>query len=244
MKVIIPIVGSDNIGRNTDYILSLYEIERKTVFQYICDFLSTIENAEFIVILRRRDIMRYHFDQIVRLLIPDVTIVVADGDTKGSACSCLLAIDHLDLDEPLVICSSNQLFNDDPAKIMNYFTEYDYDGGIVIFEDIHPKYSYVRLDEDDLVVEAAEKRPISKNATAGFYYFKRAGDFVDGAINMIMKKDAVNDRYYLCPIYNELILKQRRVGVYRIDRKDYFLFKEQEGIDAYRMLLREGKSDD
>ena len=49
MKVIIPIVGNDTLENNTDYMLSLYEIERKTIFQYCYDFLKPIENAAVIV---------------------------------------------------------------------------------------------------------------------------------------------------------------------------------------------------
>ena len=246
MKVIIPIVGNDTPENNTDYMLSLYEIERKTIFQYCYDFLKPIENAEFIVVLRKQDIKMYHFDQIVKLLIPDAKIVVAEGDTKGSVCSSLLAIDYINDDEPLVISSSNQLFLANTNDIINYFMEKDYDGGIVTFEDIHPKFSFVKLDENGLVVEAAEKRPISKHATAGFYYFKKGSDFIESAINMIAKDASVNGLFYLCPVYNEMILKQKKIGIYSIDRNDYFLLKTQSGIDAYKQYLKteRGKNND
>lgn len=237
MKVLIPIVGNDKMSGNTDYMLSLYEIERKTIFQYVYDFLSPIEDAEFIVILRKQDVKNYHFDQIVKLLIPDVKVVIADGETKGSVCSCLLAIDYIDDDEPIVISSSNQLFVGDTNAIIKEFMEKDYDGGIVTFEDIHPKFSFVRLDENNMVIEAAEKRPISKHATAGFYYFKKGSDFVESAISMISKDAAVNGKYYLAPVYNEMVLKQKKIGIHSIDRDDYFLLKEKSGIEAYRKYL-------
>lgn len=242
MKVIVPIVGNDTLENNTDYMLSLYEIERKTIFQYCYDFLKPIENAEFIVILRKQDIKKYHFDQIVKLLIPDVKIVVAEGDTKGSVCSSLLAIDYIGDDEPLVISSSNQLFLANSNEVIRYFIEKDYDGGIVTFEDIHPKFSFVKLDENGFVIEAAEKRPISKHATAGFYYFKKGSDFIESAISMIAKDASVNGKFYLCPVYNEMILKQKKIGVYPIDRNDYFLLKTESGIDAYRQYLKSKKA--
>lgn len=238
MKVIIPIVGNDTLESNTDYMLSLYEIERKTIFQYCYDFLKPIENAEFIVVLRKQDIKKYHFDQIVKLLIPDAKIVVAEGDTKGSVCSCLLAIDYIKDDEPLVISSSNQLFLANANDVINHFIEKDYDGGIVTFEDIHPKFSFVKLDENGLVIEAAEKRPISKHATAGFYYFKKGSDFIESAIGMLSKDASVNGLFYLCPVYNEMILKQKRIGVYPINRDDYFLLKTEGGIEAYKQYLK------
>lgn len=241
MKVIIPIVGNDSLENNTDYMLSLYEIERKTIFQYCYDFLKKIDNAEFIVVLRKQDIKKYHFDQIVKLLIPNVKIVVAEGDTKGSVCSCLLAIDYIADDEPLIISSSNQLFLADANDIVKDFIKNDYDGGIVTFEDIHPKFSFVKLDENGLVIEAAEKRPISKNATAGFYYFKKGSDFIESAISMIAKDASVNGLFYLCPVYNEMVLRQKKIGVYPINREEYFLLKTHEGIEAYKQYLKEQK---
>lgn len=246
MKVIIPIVGNDSLENNTDYMLSLYEIERKTIFQYCYDFLKPIKDAEFIVVLRKADVKRYHFDQIVKLLIPDAKIVMAEGDTKGSVCSCLLAIDYIEDDEPLVISSSNQLFLANANDVVNEFIEKDYDGGIVTFEDIHPKFSFVKLDSEGLVIEAAEKRPISKHATAGFYYFKKGSDFIESAISMLAKDASVNGLYYLCPIYNEMILRQKKIGIYPIERQDYFLLKTEGGIEAYKQYLKEqrGKKND
>lgn len=246
MKVIIPIVGNDSLENNTDYMLGLYEIERKTIFQYCYDFLKPIKDAEFIVVLRKADVKRYHFDQIAKLLIPDAKIVIAEGDTKGSVCSCLLAIDYIKDDEPLVISSSNQIFLANTNEIINEFIEKDYDGGIVTFEDIHPKFSFVKLDKEGLVIEAAEKRPISKHATAGFYYFKKGSDFIESAISMLSKDASVNGLFYLCPVYNEMILKQKRIGVYPIEREDYFLLKTEGGIEAYKQYLKDqrGKKND
>jgi hypothetical protein len=40
------------------------------------------------------------------------------------------------------------------------------------FKSTHPKWSFARLDQDGLVEEVAEKKPISDNATVGIYYYK------------------------------------------------------------------------
>jgi len=126
-------------------------------------------------------------DKIVELLEPNAKVVVSEGDTQGSACTTLLAIDYIEDDQPLIIAPSNQLFIDNANDIVKYFMKEDFDGGIVTFEDVHPKFSYVKIDENGLVCEASEKRPISKHATAGFYYFKKGKDFVDSTIKMISK---------------------------------------------------------
>lgn len=240
MKILLPIVGSEQADKETQYIKNLYEIERKSILQYVYESLKQIEGAEFIVIIRRKDILNYHLDDMIRLLIPNVKIIIADGATSGAACSCLLAVDEISEEEPLIIAGGDQLVTRNLNDVVLEFIERDYDGGVVIFDDIHPRWSFVKLDENNLVIEAAEKRPISRNATTGFYYFKRGKDFVESAEQMIKKGASVNGQYYVCPSFNQMVLKNRRIGVYRIDKREYFNFNKQKGIEEYEKYLKEG----
>ena len=128
-------------------------------------------------------------------------------------------------------------------QIIEFFEKNNFDGGIVTFEDVHPRWSYVKVDSESHVIEAAEKRPISKHATAGFYYFKRGSDFVESAENMILKDVAINNNYYICPAFNEMILKQKTIGIYEIKKSDYFNFKEQKGIEEYEKFLNARNND-
>ena len=237
MKVILPFAGHDVVP-GTDYSLSIYEIDGKTIVEHITDHLRRIHNAEFVVLLLREDCRRYHLDSIIRLLLPEAKIIYMDAMTQGSACTCLLAIDEIEPEEPVVIAASNQLFLDDPEQILQEFMQEDADGGMVIFKDVHPKYSYVKMDDNGLVIEAAEKRPISMNATAGFYYYRRGVDFVDSTVNMIAKNAQVDGKYYICPSYNEMILAGKKIVTHSIDRNNYFLFKEENGMEDYRKYLR------
>lgn len=237
MKVILPFAGKEIIPE-TGYHLPIYEIGGKTVAEHLSNHLGRIENAEFVALVLRDDCREYHLDSIIRLLLPDAKIVYMDGMTQGSACTCLLAIDEISDDEPVLIAATNQVFLDDPNKIIRYFEDQEADGGVVIFKDVHPKYSYVKLDENGCVIEAAEKRPISMNATAGFYYFRHGSDFISSAVKMISKNAHVNGKFYLCPVYNEMILEGKKILSWPIARENYFLFKEANGIEDYRKYLR------
>lgn len=238
MKILIPIAGNNMIDEKNQYIKSLYEIEKKTILQYVYESLNYIENAEFLIVLKREDTLRYHLDDMVRLLIPGVEVVVADRATQGAACSCLLAVDRISDEEALLIVGSDQLLNINLQEVIDDFEKRGLDGGVIVFDDIHPRWSFVRLDEDGYVVEAAEKRPISRYATTGFYYFRRGGDFIDAAEQMIKKGASVNGQYYVCPCYNEMILKQKKIGVFQISKEDYFNLNQQKGIDDYEAYLK------
>lgn len=238
MKILIPIAGKNTADDKSPYIKTLYEIEKKTVLQYVYESLNQIHNAEFIVVLRHEDVLNYHLDDMVRLMIPQVEVIVADGPTQGSACSCLLAIDQIEEDEPLLVVGSDQLLNINLQTVLDDFTLRDLDGGVIVFDDIHPRWSFVKLDENELVIEAAEKRPISRNATTGFYYFRKGLDFINAVEQMIKKGASTNGQYYVCPCYNEMVLQQKKIGVYRISKKDYFNLNQQKGLDDYEAYLK------
>jgi dTDP-glucose pyrophosphorylase len=110
------------------------------------------------------------------------------------------------------------------------------DGAIVTFPSTHPKWSYV-LVEGGQVVAAAEKRPISPDATVGLYYFRRVQHFVEAAENMLVKNASLHNEFYVCPVYNEYVLAGRRVITYPIDRQAMHSLGTPEDVERYAALL-------
>ena len=237
-NLVIPIAGPDKDATNTDYIKSLQEIQRKTVLQYAFESLQPIQATNFVVVIKRRDVDHYHLDNVVKLLRPGAKVVIAEGETMGAACSCMLAVDQLDMDAPLLITGVDQLLIVPTDQIICDFIERGLDGGVVIFDDIHPRWSFVKLDEQGFVTEAAEKRPISRNAVAGFYYFKKAAYFFEAAKKMISKNASVNGSFFVCPVFNEMILQQMTIGTFRIKKDQYYSFSHDSGIEAYKIYLK------
>jgi dTDP-glucose pyrophosphorylase len=92
--------------------------------------------------------------------------------------------------------------------------ENDCDGGIVTFKSTHPKWSFVKIDENGLATEVAEKNPISDIATVGYYYWKKGSDFVNYAESMISKDIRVNNEFYVCPVFNEAISGGKKIRIF------------------------------
>ena len=238
MNIIIPMGGKNKQEPETDYIKSLQEIERKTIMQYAFEALQEVETEHFIVVAKKQDVTRFHIDNIVRLLRSETEVVIAEGETMGAACTCMLAVDKVNMDAPLVIVGSNQVLTVSVKKIIEEFQVREYDAGVVIFKDVHPRWSYVRIDDNNFVIEAAEKRPISQHATAGFYYFKKASIFFEMAERMILKNASVNGQFFVCPVLNEMILDNKKIGIYRIKKSQYFNFGQESEMDAYKKYLQ------
>jgi dTDP-glucose pyrophosphorylase len=145
-------------------------------------------------------------------------IVEVEKLTEGTACTILLARTHIDNDRPLLIANSDQLADFSCHDFVQDCLDRDLDGSILVFKDParNPKWSFARLDEQGLVVEVAEKKPISDLATVGIYFFRRGADFVRAAADMIAHADRVNGEFYTCPVYNYAIRNGLRIGVYEI----------------------------
>jgi dTDP-glucose pyrophosphorylase len=229
---VIVLAAGQSMSNSDDgrYPLCLTEIDGAPLIQHIIIECLKIHPRRLVVAFRKEDVEEFHLDDVVRLLAPTAIVICGDRDTRGAACTALLAMGHVDNDDELLIVNANEFVDVDYLQIIGSFKDRAYDAGTVTFPSIHPRYSYVRVSEKGLVVEAAEKRPISRHATAGFYWFVRGSDFVRAAQTMIVKDAAVNGEFYICPALNELVLEQARIGIFAIRAEQYSPMKTARQI--------------
>ena len=84
----------------------------------------------------------------------------------------------------------------------------------------------------------AEKRPLSKDAIAGFYYYKKGSDFVETAKKALLKQNNLNGCYYISSSINEMILMGKKVGYYDIEKDQYRSFYSPAKVKEYEESLR------
>ena len=130
-------------------------------------------------------------------------------------------------EKPIAIINADQFMVWNSNEFFYAMAADECDGGMVTFDSTHPMYSFVKTGEDGFVTECAEKKPISRHATAGVYYFRRGKDFVKGAKKMIKKKITTNGQYFICPVYNELIAQGMKIRKYEIDKVWSFALPEE-----------------
>jgi dTDP-glucose pyrophosphorylase len=238
LNILIPLGASSQFFEGTPYPKPLVEIDGKPMIQHVIENLSSIsEEKRFIFILREEDCSRYHLDTTIRLLAgEDVIIIKLQRETKGAACSALLAVNFIGNDQPLIIANGDQLFDINIDESLKRFQEDKVDAGCLCFESVHPRWSYIRL-EDDHIVEAAEKRPLSKMAIAGFYYFAKGLYFIEASKKMIRKDANVNGQFFIAPVLNELVLDNHRMNAYMIASENYHSFYSPQKIEEYELMI-------
>jgi dTDP-glucose pyrophosphorylase len=151
-------------------------------------------------------------------LYPNSKIIETDGLTEGAACTSLLAKEFIDNNQPLLIANSDQYIDWDSAKTMYKISEKNIDGAILTFQSTHPKWSYAKVNKDNEVEQVAEKEVISNNATVGVYYWKKGKDYVRFAKEMIKKNIRINNEFYICPVYNQAILNNKKIVIEEVKK--------------------------
>ena len=215
------------------YPLFLAEIDGKLVIEWIAEGLEQLDDTSVVFAFREEDVRRMHLDSIARQLVSDAEVIKVSGETSGAPCTALLAVDRLDPDDELLIANVSDVVDVDLRPVVQDFRERGADAGTVIFDSLHPRYSYVRMDDDGRVVEAAEKNPISRHATAGIYWFRRAADFVDAAQSMILKDAKVNGTFYISLTLNEMVLRGKDIRCHAIAPEHYHPFKSTRQVQSY-----------
>jgi len=237
MQILMPIASRSQFFPEQEYFFPkpLIEIAGKPMIDCVVSALrSTISGARFCFIISADDARRFSLDETLMIVGgPGTKVIQRIGETKGGLCSALLAGDELDLDEPLVICNSDQIIDAPLMEILEKFRTDDVASGVVTFRSVHPRWCYVVPEGEGRVAQAAEKRVASDIAVAGFYYFRRAGDFFAAARRAILNGDDVEGQYYFSAALNQIILRDEEVAYVKIEASKYYSFYSPEKIAEF-----------
>ena len=216
-NLLLPIAGNGQRFIDAGYSVPkpLIEINGKTILDRSLESVK-IDNCNLIFIIREDHCKEHNLNLVLRSKYKDCKIVIIPGLTDGALSTCLLAKEHIDNDEPLIIFTPDCYFEPqiDPEKI-----DEELDGMVCVFESDSPAHSYVLLDKQ-YVSDIAEKEVISNLAIGGLYYWKKGSNFVKYGSEMIERNERVKGEFYIAPVFNKFIEKGRHVGIDRNTRHD------------------------
>jgi len=207
MKILIPMAGEGSRFAKEGYTFPkpLIDVNGKPMIQTVVENLDY--DAEYIFLVRKAHLDTYGglYSTLDRITNGKFKIVEVDKLTEGAACTALLAREHIDNDDDLLIANSDQFIEYSPENFKTLKEMTDADAIVYTFEAIHPKWSFVKRNARGIITEVAEKNPISNIATCGIYWYRKGSDFVKYADQMIEKNIRVNNEFYIAPVYNQLI---------------------------------------
>jgi dTDP-glucose pyrophosphorylase len=215
LTIVVPMAGRGSRFADAGFTdpKPLIRIKGVPMIKLVIDNLRPSQPHRFVFICQREHVAAFDLQRLLGEWAPGCHLVELDGVTEGAACSVLAAEAFLD-DSPLMIANSDQYLDmavDDYLAAMG-----DRDGLIMTMTADDPKWSFVAVNDQDLVCEVAEKVPISSEATVGVYNFARGRDFAAAAREMIARDLRVNGEFYVAPVYNMLIEGGARIGIHNI----------------------------
>jgi dTDP-glucose pyrophosphorylase len=219
MNILIPMAGEGSRFKKEGYTFPkpLIEVDGKPMIQCVVENLDF--DANYIFLVRDEHLSKYNIESVLKFVTNGrYDIVSVDRLTEGAACTALLAKDLIDSGEELLIANSDQIieYSKENFNTVRRFTNFD--ASVFTFRAVHPKWSFVKTNSRGVVTEVAEKNPISDIATCGIYYYRKGSDFVKYAEEMIEKDVRVNNEFYIAPVYNELILDEKTLVPFFVDR--------------------------
>lgn len=217
LNIVIPMAGRGSRFADAGYKAPkpLIDVHGKPMIQVVVENLRPNIPHRFIFICQNQHIEEYELRNKLSSYAENVEIIGIDGITEGQICTVLKARHLLDNDEPLMTANSDQYIDFDINDYLSYMESRQLDGLIMTMKSRDPKWSYAR-SEGGFVVETAEKKVISDDASVGIFNFRRGRDLVKAADQMISDNIRVNGEFYTCPCYNYILSDDKKVGVYGI----------------------------
>ena len=203
MQIIIGMAGAGRRFADSGYTLPkpLCRVGDTTMIQKAVDSLGI--DGKYIFVVLHEHLLQYKWlEAHLASLARYVTIVKLNEVTDGAACSLLTAKQYIDTDEPLISINSDQVLHWDSQKFIRKCKEEPDVSWIMTYPHTDIKHSFVKVDNNGMVIETAEKVAISEMASVGLYHWSKGSLFVKGAEEMIANNDKHNNEYYLAPVYN------------------------------------------
>jgi hypothetical protein len=225
VNILIPMAGLGSRFNSYGFtnIKPLIKLNGKTFIEWSIesvDFSNINTQFIFVILEEHRSILENHLKSIK----PNCIIESVPCLTRGATETALAARMHIDNESPLIITNSDQIFEWNKEKYLDYLIKTNTDADVVVINETTDKFSYIQLDENNKYgLRLAEKEVISNNALVGIHYWKKGKYFVNSALELIERNIRSNNEYYISITYNLLIKNNIKVTSYKLSDSEKYL---------------------
>ncbi len=235
MDIIITMAGVGSRFRKAGYNVPKYMIKAKdkTLFEWSMESLVDYNpyTNKYIFVVRKEDkAENFIREKCKNYNIKNIEIIELDEATDGQATTALLAVEHCDDSESIMIYNIDTYVEAHELK----YSDISGDGYIPCFHSPGDHWSFVRTDSLGNVVEIREKERISDNCTLGAYYFKSA-KLYRTIYNEYYSDDSKMEKNekYIAPLYNYMISKGMNISMSIVDNKKVHVLGTPEELDVF-----------
>lgn len=220
MKIIVPLAGPDfeltGGGVKAEIPVEGQPLLRRALETRPWWTSGAASDRDLVFILRRSDTTLRFADTVLRAWYPRARVSLISDYTGGAALSALAGLALVaDAEEPIIIDLADILY-DATIDLADWFGQSRDAGAVALtFASDNPVYSYLRFDDSGVFLEAAEKRVISNNASAGTYAFRSPALLLRAVTHSLEHRAALTYKglFFVCPLFNGVRAAGERVSM-------------------------------
>ncbi|MGG4034638.1 glycosyltransferase family 2 protein [Paenibacillus cisolokensis] len=235
MNIVITMAGMGSRFRRAGYLQPKYMINVKgrSLFYWSIISLKSFDFSRnhFIFIVQSADDAKgFIREECSKLGVIMYDIVEIDHLTDGQATTVLFGKPYWTPESPLLIYNIDTHVK--PGVI--YKNTINDDGWIPCFNAPGDKWSFVKLNEENQVIEVREKKRISNYATIGLYWFSSARLY-EHAYNLYYSLPGREEKgeRYIAPIYNQLIQNNYKVTISLLATESVHILGTPEEVESF-----------
>ena len=156
--------------------------------------------------------------------------IVFIGPTLGALPTALLAIEHVTLEQPLIVVPGDSYVAGGYQDLIEEWKLTDSRACVATLEAKGPSWSYIRPGGDSRVLEIQEKHEISKLATTGMFAFRSGFDFLESAKWVFKNQFTTGGVYFVSSSIQAMIILGQIVTYSGISAANtYTYFGDRDG---------------
>ncbi len=256
MNIIIPMAGAGQRFADAGYKISKPAIpttDRRTgkmLPMVVCatkDLPGVKSDGSNITYIDRTFHKKDGVENVIKAHFPNANFITVDRLTEGQACTCMLAKEQINNDEPLLIAGCDNGMVIDEVKFEKMTKECD----VLAFTYRHNQavlakpdaYGWMIVDDKDLcrisgvsIKKAISNTPMEDHAIVATFWFKRGSDFVRATEKMILEDDRVNNEFYVDQVMKHCLELEMDARVFEIER--YIGWGTPKDYEEYEATLK------
>ncbi len=235
-KILIPMAGAGQRFADAGYKVhkpAIMTVDRRTgeekpmVVCATADLPDAAANGSNVIYVDRTFHKTDGVEAAIRAYYPNAEFITVDHLTEGQACTCMLAEERLNPEEPLLIAGCDNGMDIDRQAFGKLTETCD----CIVFTYRHNEavlanpnaYGWMIADENGSITGTSIKKAISDTpmedpAVVATFWFKKARIFTEATKKMIAENDRVNGEFYVDQVVSHVLALGYSARIFDIDR--------------------------
>jgi capsule biosynthesis phosphatase len=223
MNIIIPLGGIGRRFKEDGYIYPkpLINILGKPMIFHVLDNLI-LKKEDNLFIIYNKELNKYSFNTIIKNKYNNINLIELTKQTDGPTETILNGLNNIPknlLNKKFILLDSDTFYNID---VINIFRNEE-KNLIFSFKDNqdHSIYSYLNIDENNIIVDIKEKVKISDYASTGCYCFNNGIILKKYCEKIINSNIRENNEYYISCVIKEMLNDNHIIKNYLINHDNF-----------------------